>query len=51
MERQLRPALRKREDARQGGRTPKLPTANEMVKQMWVIVATGKPPAPVMVKA
>ncbi|KAI2607682.1 putative alkaline phytoceramidase [Hypoxylon fragiforme] len=41
MERQLRPALRKREDARQGGRTPKLPTANEMVKQMWVIVATG----------
>ncbi|KAI1104133.1 putative alkaline phytoceramidase [Jackrogersella minutella] len=41
MERVLRPALKKREESRRGTRTPRLPTTNEMINQMWVMVATG----------
>ncbi|KAI2463658.1 putative alkaline phytoceramidase [Annulohypoxylon bovei var. microspora] len=44
MERVLRPALRRREENRRETRTPsspRLPTTNEMVKQMWVMITTG----------
>ncbi|KAI2616457.1 putative alkaline phytoceramidase [Hypomontagnella submonticulosa] len=42
MERTLRPALKNREESRRkAARTPTGPTTNEMIKQMWVMVATG----------
>ncbi|KAI1446481.1 putative alkaline phytoceramidase [Annulohypoxylon stygium] len=44
MERVLRPALQAREESRRENRapsSPRLPTTNEMVRQMWVMVATG----------
>lgn len=48
MERILRPALKRREESRRRVRTPRLPTTNEVIKQMWVMVATGKQLALIM---
>ncbi|KAI8957055.1 putative alkaline phytoceramidase [Daldinia sp. FL1419] len=42
MERTLRPALKAREESRnRQDRAPRLPTTNETIKQMWVMIATG----------
>ncbi|KAK6958118.1 hypothetical protein Daesc_000911 [Daldinia eschscholtzii] len=42
MERTLRPALKAREESRKReARAPRLPTANETIREMWVMVATG----------
>ncbi|KAI1467377.1 putative alkaline phytoceramidase [Daldinia caldariorum] len=42
MERTLRPALKVREESRKReARAPRLPTANETIREMWVMVATG----------
>ncbi|KAI5864981.1 putative alkaline phytoceramidase [Durotheca rogersii] len=41
MERRLRPALRARETGRGRARSPKLPTTDEVIGRMWVMVVTG----------